>query len=88
MENMAIFFVPAGVGIMTHFDAIRDSLLPLLAVCVLTTVITFAAAAFTVRGVVALQNRVHARRAGCGDAGTGRTEEKIDGRGNHDGTDD
>lgn len=88
MENMAIFFVPAGVGIMTHFDAIRDSLLPLLAVCVLTTVITFAAAAFTVRGVVALQNRVCARRAGCGDAGTGRTEEKIDGRGNHDGPDD
>lgn len=73
---------------MTHFDAIRDSLLPLLAVCVLTTVITFAAAAFTVRGWSPSRIGCTPARAGCGDAGTGRTEEKIDGRGNHDGTDD
>lgn len=79
MDNMAIFFVPAGVGIMTRFGAIRDSLLPLLAVCVLTTIITFAVTAFTVRGVVALQNRARARRNGAGF----ETGERGESRGNN-----
>lgn len=57
LQNMAFFFIPSGVGIVTHFDTLRDSILSLLLVCVLTTVITFAATAFTVKGVMRLMER-------------------------------
>ena len=55
---MAFFFIPAGVGIITDFSKIRHSILPLLAVVVITTFITFAVTAVTVRSVMALQNRL------------------------------
>ena len=57
LSNMAFFFIPAGVGILENFDALRQSLLPFLLVCVLTTIITFFAAAMTVKGVMALQRK-------------------------------
>ncbi len=57
LRNMAFFFVPAGVGIITQYDAMKGEILPLFAICFLTTIITFAATAFTVKGVIRLQNR-------------------------------
>lgn len=57
LKNMAFFFIPAGVGILEHFDELKSSLLPFAAVCVITTVITFFAAAITVKGVMALQGK-------------------------------
>ncbi len=58
LKNMAFFFIPAGVGILEHFDQLKGSLLAFLAVCLLTTILTFLAAALTVQGVMALQRRV------------------------------
>lgn len=58
VKHMAFFFIPAGVGIMEQFSLLQGSLLPLLLVVVLTTLLTFAATAFTVRGVLALQRRL------------------------------
>lgn len=58
LKNMAFFFIPAGVGIVADFSKIRSSILPILAVIVLTTFITFAVTAVTVRSVMALQNRL------------------------------
>ena len=55
LQNMAFFFIPAGVGILSHYDALKDSILPLFAVCLLTTIITFAVTAFTVKGIIRLQ---------------------------------
>ena len=57
LKNMAFFFVPAGVGILAHYDSFKGQILPLAAVCVLTTIITFAASAYAVRGVIWLQNK-------------------------------
>lgn len=37
-DNMAIFFVPAGVGLMTNFDVLADSWLQLLIIMVVTTI--------------------------------------------------
>jgi holin-like protein len=68
LQNMAFFFIPAGVGILANFEAIKDCLLPLLAVVVLTTFITFGSTALTVQGVMALQERV--------DAGKGKRREQ------------
>lgn len=57
LSNMAFFFIPAGVRILGDFAQIRESLIPLLLICVITTVLTFAAAAFAVKGVLAIQKK-------------------------------
>jgi holin-like protein len=62
LQNMAFFFIPAGVGILANFASIKDCILPLLAVVVLTTFITFGATALTVQGVIAAQERVGRKR--------------------------
>jgi Putative effector of murein hydrolase LrgA len=55
LQNMAFFFIPAGVGILANYDAVKDHVLPLLAVIVITSILTFGATALTVRGVMAAQ---------------------------------
>lgn len=42
LANLGILFVPAGVGIIQHIDLIRDRGLALLAIVLLSTVITLA----------------------------------------------
>ncbi len=57
LKNMAFFFIPAGVGILENFDQLKSNLLLFLAVCVLTTFITFFVSAMTVRAMMALQKK-------------------------------
>ena len=57
MENMAFFFVPAGVSVMNDFDVLKSSIVPFLVVCIVSTVITFAATAYSVTFVMKLMNR-------------------------------
>ena len=67
LKNMAFFFIPAGVGIVAQFDAIKNSIPALLVVIVVTSVLTFGSTALVVQGTIALQdrwtNRREARRA-------------------------
>ncbi len=62
LENMAFFFIPAGVGIVEYYDSIKGVILPLLVVCVITTVLTFGAAALTVRAAIRVQKRAVAHK--------------------------
>ena len=57
LANMAFFFIPAGVNVMNYLDILRQNRLPLLAVCLLTTVITFAATAYSVRFTMSLLSK-------------------------------
>ena len=57
-KNMAFFFIPAGVEILENYKPVADKILPLLAVLVLTTVITFAVTAGTVHLCLAVQRRL------------------------------
>lgn len=57
LQNMAFFFIPAGVGLINYYDVMKGSIVPLLFICLITTVLTFAAAAFTVSAVIKLQNK-------------------------------
>lgn len=57
LSNMAFFFIPAGVSVINYFDVLASNLLPLLAVCVISTVLTFVVTAYTVRLTRALMNR-------------------------------
>ena len=42
LENMAFFFVPAGVSIINYFDVLKNSVVQLIIICVVSTVVTFA----------------------------------------------
>lgn len=57
LQNMAFFFLPACLGVLEIFTQIKNEILSILAVCVLTTLCTAAATAFTVHLVLRLQNR-------------------------------
>ena len=57
LQNMAFFFIPACLGVLDIFSQIRGEILGILAVCVLTTLLTAAATAVTVHLVFRLQHR-------------------------------
>ncbi|MDR2179848.1 MAG: CidA/LrgA family protein [Synergistaceae bacterium] len=58
LGNMAFFFLPSGVEILAHLETFRRDVFALLAVCCLTTLLTFAASAFTVVAVTRMQRRL------------------------------
>lgn len=57
LKNMAFFFIPAGVAIIDYFDILKQGIVAFLAVCVITTFITFGVTVWTVKGVMKLQER-------------------------------
>ena len=57
LQNMAFFFLPAGVGILEQASLLWENLIPLLVVCAVSTVATFGASAGTVKLMLYLQRR-------------------------------
>ena len=57
LQNMAFFFIPAGVGIMEYGEELLPFLLPLLLICLITTILTFAASALTATLVIHIQQK-------------------------------
>ena len=45
LSNMAFFFLPAGVSILQYFDVLKSAAVQLAVICLVSTVVTFAAAA-------------------------------------------
>lgn len=58
LSNLLFFFIPACVGIIQYLDLVRDNLVALLTVCVVSTVLTFVATAYAIRLVLWLQRRL------------------------------
>lgn len=57
LQNMAFFFIPAGVGIIEYAEELLPFLLPLLLICLITTILTFAASALTATLVIHIQQK-------------------------------
>lgn len=57
LENMAFFFVPAGVSIINYFDVLKSTWIQLVIICVISTVITFAVTAWSVKLTIHLMRR-------------------------------
>lgn len=57
LENMAFFFIPAGVSIINYFDVLKNSVLQLIVICVVSTVVTFAVTAYSVMLTIKIMNR-------------------------------
>ena len=49
LGNLQFFFVPALVSIVQYLDVLRQSWVPLVVICVVTTIVTFAATVWAVR---------------------------------------
>lgn len=50
LSHLSLLFVPAGVGMMAHFDRIAEEWLPITLALLLSTVITMVATALIMRG--------------------------------------
>lgn len=62
-KNMAFLFVPTVVGIVQYIPVLLEHLLAFLVIIAVTTLLTFAAAAYTVTAVIRLQRRRKEDRA-------------------------
>ena len=67
LENMSFFFVPSAVSIITKYDLIKNSIVQILIICVVSVVVTFAVTAYTVTFVMKIQERFRRKRIGSGD---------------------
>lgn len=57
LGNMAMFFIPSNVSILENLGYMTGNILKLIFICIVTTAITFAAGAYTVTAVTALQKK-------------------------------
>lgn len=60
-KNMAFFFIPSSVAILEHYSIIGGDLLKFVFICIVTTVLTFGVTAYTITGVISLQNKLSGR---------------------------
>lgn len=57
LGNMAFFFIPAGVNVINYLDILKKSWFPLVVICTITTIVTFAATALSIRLTVRLLHK-------------------------------
>ncbi len=61
LQNMAFFFVPAGVGILEHTQLLKGFWWQFLLICAVTLLLVFASTVWTVSGVLAIQRKLAER---------------------------
>ena len=64
LGNMAIFFIPASISLMTVMDMIAENILAIIIICCISTIATFLATAYTVKLVVHIQNKLKEKQNG------------------------
>jgi holin-like protein len=57
-KNMAFFFLPANISVMEQFELISHYWLQILFICLITTILTFAAAAGAASLAVFIQHKI------------------------------
>ena len=62
LSHLSLLFVPAGVGVMQHFDRVTGEWLPIAVALVFSTVLALAATALVMRWLLARQERRDAVR--------------------------
>ena len=61
LHNMSFFFIPAGVSILNYLDVLARCIVPLILICVVSTILTFAATAYAIRLTLRLMERRRSR---------------------------
>lgn len=57
LKNMSLMFIPPTVSIIGYLDVLGEVFVPFVLVCLITTVLTFLATAYSVKLVIFLINR-------------------------------
>ena len=57
LQNMAFFFIPAGVSIINYFGILKHSAVQIVIICIISTIITFTVTAYSVMLTVRWMNR-------------------------------
>ncbi|GAB6167601.1 CidA/LrgA family protein [Clostridium carnis] len=52
LDHLAFFFIPAGVGLLTSFGSVKDSLLIIIIICIITTIIVIAVTGLMVQIII------------------------------------
>ena len=63
VELLPILFGPSTVSIIANVDALREMLIPLVVICLVTTVLIMAVTGRTAQGIICLEEKKDARRA-------------------------
>lgn len=67
LRHLSLLFVPAGVGVMTHIALLRSAWLPILLTLALSTLLTLAITALTMRWLLRLPRLAPADRPARGE---------------------
>ena len=57
LKNMSLMFIPPTVSIIGYLDVLGEVFVPFVLICLITTVLTFLATAYSVKLVIFLINR-------------------------------
>ena len=57
LENLAFFFIPAGVGLMASIGLIKGSIIKILLICIISTIIVMGATALTIDFIIKVKER-------------------------------
>ena len=63
LDNMPLFLIPATVSLITVFSVVGRIIWAILAICVITTIVTFAVTAYTAKAVMWVQKSM--KRGQC-----------------------
>ncbi len=61
-KNLSLFFLPATVQIVEQFDVIKEHLLPIIIIIMVSTMLTFGVTALTVTLCMKAQNRIRGKK--------------------------
>ncbi|MBR2949210.1 MAG: CidA/LrgA family protein [Lachnospiraceae bacterium] len=64
LGNMSFFFLPAGVSIIQYLDVLKNTIVQLFIICLVSTVLTFAACAYSMKAVMRLMERREKQKGG------------------------
>ncbi|WP_066894293.1 CidA/LrgA family protein [Clostridium nigeriense] len=57
LNHLSFFFIPAGVGLMSSFDSIKNSLVHILILCLITTAIVIIFTGLIVQYIINIQEK-------------------------------
>lgn len=81
LENMAFFFIPAGVSIINYFGVLKNSAVQLIIICAVSTVVTFVVTAWSVKLTVRCMELT-----GCAGAERGKQKNSAEDRNTYEET--
>lgn len=62
LKNMSFFFIPASIELLESYSQVADSVWILIAIAVITAVLTYVVTIYTVAGVMKLQNYISKKK--------------------------